>query len=281
MIDKYDADTLLKMIIQVFVEKAGSLQAYKASIPKSHKVLKEWLDIVDKYIKPIEEVKHVLSKNIPNRVLRSALSKNPESGLHILQQFIIVVTCCEALIIEEPEDTIVYEAIMIFAREAEDFPFYYQVLRELSFMLEDYLSPGETQRTNIKSYFNNLQYYRTNPGNVNIQKLLEKKNYIYLIPESVRGRQNFEPEVNRKILYIMNIEQIGSARSSQRMKSHHERIIRLRQLFSSSNISPVNINVLNLDFLPYINDDFNNYATEILLGFGIPEKEIQEFQHFL
>ena len=144
---------------------------------------KSWLSTLESVIKPSAEMKYVLSQHAPNIALRNYISTNSDAAKLYLQQFITLIACCEALIIQDSNNSFIYKAIMTFAKESSESNFYFSTLRELSFMVESHFLEDFETCLHFKEYFVALKNRQSILDVKQFNLLVKKKNYIHLLPD--------------------------------------------------------------------------------------------------
>ena len=264
----------VEIIINIIKSRVPGSDLNEAAVflSKVHKVREQWLRIIDALIKPATEVRYLLSQHIPNARLRTYITQNDVMGKNFLQQFITAITCCEALLIQDPQNVEVYQAIICFAKESEDAPFYFQVLRELCFMLENSFFQ-KSNGLNIKDYLRSLKNSTLTLGLLEAPRYMNKKNYIYLIPDvmynQIGTREDVRAVVNR-ITSIDNTEAIAARRPPKNSKAHFE------EYCAAHDIKVEDIILLNLESILLKKQQVIHNELLYLLSFGIPPSLLEK-----
>jgi hypothetical protein len=286
----YDVETLLNSMVAISKSTNPQMQQHKETIPKNHKIIDQWMKIIDAIIKPVEEVRYLLSQHVPNARLRSYIKQNTLMGRNFLYQYIVTITCCEALLIKEPQLRNTYQAIMQFVKESEETTYYFKILRELSFILEAYFTETSGTSNTITEYLKNLQDSTGVVPHDQILKCIKRRNYIHLLPKQpYEFAIQHDPTLKEHIDAVLKPieENVNVAPTTTRRGVNaparapvRREIYTLGKFMEEFGIAETDIDMLNLTHIESVTDEIiaQKGYPRILFSLGIPHNIIKRFK---
>ena len=200
---EYSNVNLIHLLIQ-FLNNRGDSSKFEStaqSISSAHKLIKKWRESVINALNPSEEVLFIICEYVPNKLMRKSVETNAVGNQLLLQHYVTVAACCEALLLRGFAGNAALKAIQVFLMESNDNQFYTSVLSNLSFLLEGIAFKLESTLENIYEYFTTINESTLNISFADVTQYVKKRNYVFLLPHNIYN--TLQPDVKKSVSELL------------------------------------------------------------------------------